>query len=101
MDPPRAHIRLVTAIITLAVLITAPALHAAHGHGIISAADRMHAPCAACQTHSPAGTTPISPCGVLSLSVDCGAWAPETEALPCAIRLTPDGCRAPPSLLAN
>jgi hypothetical protein len=46
---------LITLFSALVIMIAAP-IHAAHGHDDERTTTSLHAPCAACQVHAPAGT---------------------------------------------
>ena len=50
------RLRIALALFTVVAVTVAPALHAAHSHD--DDTGTIHAPCAVCQMHAPAGTPP-------------------------------------------
>ena len=91
-------LRIALALLATVAVMVAPTLHAAHSHD--DAANTVHAPCAVCQMHAPAGTPPdvrvafVEPDPVLQfVDVHRDALHPDPH---CRV----DACRAPPHLLA-
>jgi hypothetical protein len=101
VNPAQRHIRVLTAIAAVLVLVVAPALHLSHGHDDGSLPGRLHAPCAACQIHAPSATPPQCPCGILALSIAYHVCAAPDEAPPASTRQTPEASRAPPFFVAS
>jgi hypothetical protein len=94
----RTLLRTPVALFAAAVMLMAAPLHAAHVHH--DDASSMHAPCAACQVHAPAGTPPDA--SALIVAPDCFSHFVDARTvilLPAAHGRI-DACRAPPSLLA-
>ena len=91
-------LRVALALLAMVAVIVAPALHASHSHD--NEAGSVHAPCAVCQIHAPAGTPPdvrvtvVEPDAVTHfVDVHRDALHPDPHG-------RVDASRAPPSLLA-
>ena len=86
---------MVVLIAALAVVIAGP-LHAAHHHDD----NRLHAPCAVCQLHSPACEPLLKTFAGVSLE-PIFTLSVSTESTPRSAQTTVVAARAPPSFLAQ
>ena len=88
------------ALAAATVFIASAPIHAAHGHDESSPSATMHASCAVCHMHAPAGTPSCAAVAIVEPGLSGRLVADETLPTLPAPLVDTHACRAPPVLLA-
>jgi hypothetical protein len=86
-------------LLAAVVMFAAAPLHAAHTHGHGGDSVTLHAPCAVCLVHAPAGTPPDADAAIVEPDCFTHFIPIRTGVLLPAVHGQIDACRAPPALL--